>query len=74
MLTVLVVAGLGSVHLATAGLPALAALAAVTGVVGVVPASLRLRTLRTRHPVATWEPVALAVTGCLLAMTVLVSP
>lgn len=74
ILVVLVVAGLGSVHLATAQMPGLAVLAAATGVVGVIPASRRLYTLRTSHPVPRWEPLVLAVAACLLASVVLVSP
>ena len=72
ILAVLVVAGLGAVHLATARMPGLAVLATVTGVVGVVPASRRLRTLRTAHPVPRWEPLALVVAACLLASVVLI--
>jgi uncharacterized membrane protein YidH (DUF202 family) len=73
ILVVLVVGGVGAVHLATAGLLHLAVLAAVVTVLGCVPAVRRLAVLREAAPVATWEPLALTAAGCLLAASVLVT-
>jgi len=74
ILAVLVVAGVGSIHLALAGLLHLAVLAGVVALIGCVPAAYRLNTLRQAHPVPTWEPAMLTVVGCLLALSVLVNP
>ncbi|MEZ5185095.1 MAG: hypothetical protein R2720_05070 [Candidatus Nanopelagicales bacterium] len=74
ILTVLVVGGLGSVHLAVAGLLHLAVAVGVVALIGCVPAAYRLNTLRQAHPMATWEPLFLTTVGCLLALTVLVNP
>ncbi len=74
VLAVLVVAGVGSVHLALAGLLHLAVLVGVVGLVGCIPAAHRLNTLRQVHPAPTWEPVMLTAVGCLLALSVLVNP
>ncbi len=73
ILAVLVVGGVGAVHLATAGLLQLAVLAAVVTVVGCVPAVRRLAVLRDAAPVATWEPLVLAIAGCLMATSVFVT-
>jgi uncharacterized membrane protein YidH (DUF202 family) len=74
VLAVLVVGGVGSVHLGLAGLLHLALLVGVVALVGCVPAAYRLNTLRDAHPVPTWEPAMLTVVGCLLALSVLVNP
>lgn len=73
ILAVLVVGGVGAVHLATAGLLQLAVLATVVTVLGCVPAVRRLAVLRNAAPVATWEPLVLAAAGCLLAGSVFVT-
>lgn len=74
VLAVLVVGGVGSVHLALAGLLHLSVAIGVIALVGCVPAAYRLNTLRQAHPAATWEPALLTTVGCLLALSVLVSP
>lgn len=71
LLAVLVVGGIGAVHLATAGLVPLALAAAVVTMIGCVPASHRLWVLREEVPVATWEPVVLTCAGLLLCVSVL---
>lgn len=74
VLTVLVVGGVGAVHLATAGLLEMAVLCGVVALVGCVPAMRRLTALREHEvPVATWEPMVLTVSGCLLALSVLLA-
>ena len=74
VLALLVVAGVGSVHLAVAGLGHLALAVGVIALVGCVPAAHRLTSLRRFQTRATWEPAVLTVTGCLLALSVLVNP
>lgn len=74
ILAVLLVGGIGSLHLALAGLLHLAVVVGVMALVGSVPAAYRLNTLRRAHPVATWEPAMLTAVGCLLALSVLVNP
>ncbi len=73
-LALLVVGGIGAVHLATAGLTHLALTSAVITAVGCVTAARRLSVLRRSEPVwvPTWEPLVLTLAGCLLALTVLV--
>lgn len=72
ILAVLVVGGVGAVHLATAGFPELAALCGLVTAVGCVPAVRRLTVLRSgATPVPTWEPAVLTVAGCLLALSVM---
>lgn len=73
MLAVLIVGGVGSVHLATAGLLHLSVLVGVIALLGCVPAAHRLITLRHSAPVATWEPTMLTATGLLLALCVLIT-
>jgi uncharacterized membrane protein YidH (DUF202 family) len=73
ILTVLAVGGLGALHLALAGFPLGAALAGVLAMAGCVPALNRLTALRRGHVPARWQPAALTVTTCLLALSVLVT-
>lgn len=70
ILALLVVGGVGAVHLATAGLAHLAALSALVTALGCVPAVRRLNALREGAPIATWEPAVLMLSGCLLALSV----
>jgi hypothetical protein len=72
ILTVLVVGGIGAVHLATGGLLALAALCGAVTALGCLPALWRLTALRIgTEQMATWEPAVLTACGCLLALSVL---
>jgi hypothetical protein len=72
MLALLVVGGIGAVHLAISGMVQLAVLASVVTILGCVSAARRLTVLRTGPPtVPTWEPMVLTVAGCLLALSVL---
>ena len=68
ILAVLVIAGLGAVNLATAGLVREASLLSVLTAASLVPAVHRLRALRREVPVATWQPVALTVAAFLMAL------
>jgi len=72
ILAVIVIGGLGSVHLATAGRTAEAAVMVGLAVVAVVPAVRRLMSLRRERPLATWEPVVLTVAACLMGLSVFV--
>lgn len=74
ILALLVVGGIGAVHLATIGLAQLALTCGVVTAVGCVPAVRRLTVLRESAPVATWEPAVLTVSGCLLALAVVFAP
>lgn len=74
ILALLVVGGIGAVHLATIGLVHLAMISGVVTAIGCVPAVRRLAVLRTSAPVATWEPAVLTVSGCLLALAVVFAP
>jgi uncharacterized membrane protein YidH (DUF202 family) len=71
ILALVVIGGLGAIHLATANY--LREAGAVIGltVIGVVPAIRRLRSLRNRQALATWEPAVLTVAACLMALSVL---
>jgi hypothetical protein len=46
----------------------------VIALIGCFPAAHRLTSLRHAQTRATWEPAVLTVTGCLLALSVLVNP
>jgi uncharacterized membrane protein YidH (DUF202 family) len=71
ILALLVVGGIGAVHLATVGLQELAVLSAVVTSVGCVAAMRRLTVLRVdATPVPTWEPAVLTASACLLALSV----
>jgi Na+/H+ antiporter NhaB len=67
ILAVLVIAGLGAMHLATAGLVREASLFSALTLAAVAPAAHRLRALRHEVPVATWQPAMLTVVACLMA-------
>ncbi len=71
ILTVLVVGGIGAVHLVSVGLVHLAVPTALLTILGCVPAAHRMRVLRSGVPVATWEPAVLTVAGLLLGLSVL---
>lgn len=72
ILAVLAVGGIGAIHLATGGLLELAILCGAVTALGCVPALWRLTALRIgTEEVASWEPAALTVCGCLLALSVL---
>jgi len=72
ILAVLVVGGVGAVHLATGGLLELAVLCGAVTVLGCVPALWRLTVLRLgTDAVASWQPAMLTVCGCLMALSVL---
>ncbi len=73
ILAVLVVGGVGAVHLATGGLLELAALCgAVTGSrLRTGPVATHGAAPRDRRRWPTWEPAVLTVSGCLLALSVL---
>ncbi len=72
ILALLVVGGIGAVHLATVGLLQLAVLSGLVTAVGCVAAMRRLTVLRVdATPVPTWEPTALTVSACLLALSVI---
>lgn len=74
ILALIVVGGIGAVHLATAGLVVMAVLCGVVAMAGCVPAMRRLIALRHGvEAVPPWEPAALTVTGCLLALSVLLA-
>ena len=52
----------------------MALLCGLVALVGCVPAMRRLTALREHEvPVATWEPMVLTVSGCLLALSVLLA-
>lgn len=67
ILAVLVIAGLGALHLATAGLVREASLFGGLTVAALAPAVHRLRALRHEVSVATWQPAVLTVAACLMA-------
>jgi uncharacterized membrane protein YidH (DUF202 family) len=71
LLAVMVVGGIGAVHLATAGLVYLALAASLLTLIGCVPVAHRLWVLREAVPVATWEPAVLTCAGLLLSVSVL---
>lgn len=72
ILALIVIGGIGSVHLATAGYLVEAGLVVVLAVSGVLPAMHRLRGLRNERPVAGWEPLAVTASACLMALSVVV--
>ncbi|HRY09834.1 MAG TPA: hypothetical protein P5544_07660 [Candidatus Nanopelagicales bacterium] len=72
ILALLVVGGIGAVHLATAGLVELAVLTGLVTVAGCVAAMRRLTVLRVSGtPLPAWEPAVLTVSSCLLALSVI---
>lgn len=72
ILALLIVGGLGAVHLATAGYSQDAGLVILLTVIGVVPALQRLVSLRREVPVPTWQPLVLTAVACLMALVVFV--
>lgn len=72
LLAVIVIGGLGALHLALAGLEVEAGIALVLTCLGVVPVAHRLRGLRNENPTAGWEPLAVTVVAVLLSLSVLV--
>lgn len=72
ILAVLVVGGLGAVHLATAGYARDASLVILLTLVGIVPATHRLISLRREVAVPTWQPLVLTSVACLMAAVVFV--
>ena len=72
MLAILVVGGLGGVHLAIAGYWRDAGLVTALTIGGLVPAVHRLVLLRREVAVPTWHPVVLTSVACLMAMVVFV--
>lgn len=72
ILALLVVGGIGAVHLATVGLVELAVLSGLVTVGGCVAAMRRLTVLRVEGtPLPSWEPAVLTVSSCLLALSVI---
>lgn len=71
ILAVLVAGGLGGLHLALAGALRAAALVGLIAVVGSALGLSRLTTLRQERPEPGWQPLALTITICLLALSVL---
>lgn len=73
ILAVLVIGGLGAVHLATAGYTREASIDLGLTLVALGAAMHRLRTLRREVAVSSWQPGVVTACACLMAMSVFVS-
>lgn len=73
ILAVLAVGGLGALHLALAGWVVAAAALGLLAVAGSLLGLTRLTALRREQVDADWQPYALTVTTCLLALAAVVA-
>lgn len=72
ILALVVVGGLGAMHLATAGYSLDASVVILLTLVGLVPATHRLLQLRREVAAPSWQPAVLTTVACLMAMVVFV--
>lgn len=73
LIGVLAVAGIGALHLITVGEAVPAVVSSFLALCVALPIWHRQRTLRTSHPAATWEPLAVSVGICLLAVGLIIT-
>lgn len=74
ILAVLAAGGLGGLHLALAGALRAAILVGLVAVIGSALSLSRLTALRHERTQPGWQPLALTVSICLLALSVLARP
>lgn len=73
MIGVLAVGAVGSLHLLASGLAELSLAASVIALIACLPMWHRQRVLRTSVEPPTWQPLALTVICCVLALSVLLA-